>query len=137
MLIPASRNRLSRGIRCCDCVSTLGKRVEMALASSSVKRKVSGCSITVTATVGTAIAGVAVDEDSEVGRMPPHACAKIASEVTRTVVVAVVMVRMNVASFKGLPEPLAVSYLGEQVAPLLAFAVGLRRIAEGENSQHV
>jgi hypothetical protein len=41
------------------------------------------------------------------------------------------------ASCKGLPEPLAVGYLGERLAPLRASAIGLRRIAEWDNSQHV
>src|SRR6266516_124030 len=43
----------------------------------------------------------------------------------------------HLASLKGLPESLAVCHLGERLAPLLALAGGLRRIAERENGQHL
>ena len=40
-------------------------------------------------------------------------------------------------SFKGLPEPPAVGYLGERLALLSTLAVGMRWIAEWENSQDI
>src|SRR4030095_11631400 len=39
--------------------------------------------------------------------------------------------------FEGLSELLAVGHLGERLAPLLALAYGLSRIAERNNRQHV
>ena len=41
------------------------------------------------------------------------------------------------ASFKGLREPLAVSYLRERLALLLTLVAILYRITEGDNSQHI
>ena len=45
--------------------------------------------------------------------------------------------RNPVSSFKGLTEPPTVGHLREGLALLLALTMGLRRIAEGKNGQHI